>query len=68
MRGATPIAMATIVEISEKSQTAAMEIVALMRRKGVKNEARTLALRGGARMAVAAIEKMSGRSIEWQRS
>ncbi len=47
---------------------AAMEIVALMRRKGVKNKARTSALRGDARMAVAAIEHMSGRSIEWHRS
>jgi hypothetical protein len=42
-----------------------MEIIALMRRKGVKNEARTSALRGGAWMVVAAIEQMSGRNIEW---
>jgi hypothetical protein len=58
--------MAAIVLMCGRSQTAATEIVALMRRKGVKKEARTSALRGDARMAVvAAIEHMSGRSIEW---
>jgi hypothetical protein len=62
------MAMDAIVQMCGRSQTAAMEIVALVRRKGVKNEARTLALRGGARMAVAAIEQMSGRSIEWHLS
>jgi hypothetical protein len=51
-----------------RSQRATEIVAALMRRKGVKNETRTSALRGSPRMAVAAIEQMRGRSNEWHRS
>ena len=48
---------AAIVQMCGRSHNAD----ALMRRKGVKKEARTSALRGSPRMAVAAIEQMRGR-------
>ena len=57
--------MAVIVQMCGGSHKAALKIVVLMRRKGMKKEARTLALRGAAAMGVAAIEQMSGGSIEW---
>ena len=68
LRGAHPIAIAAIVRMCRRSQEATEIVAALMRRKGVKNEARTSALRGSPRMAVAAIEQMRGRSDEWHRS
>ncbi len=52
---------AAIVQMCGRSHNAD----ALMRRKGVKKEARTSALRAGTRMVLAAIEQMSGGSIEW---